>query len=934
MKTLKPYFIAVSAGLILQLAPVFSYGQSITLTSPLSTVQLPDGDDFATSLAEPWDMNQTRDIAYEYGFAPASSVGGIWSATSLANTPFYFYPLSPGFIRPNYTNYFSWYDEGTPYSPLNPINANKYRRLAIRSSLSQNIRNLFTVFWTKNYFVWPSAYGAGINFQDGEPSFNSSQQYVSIPTASGFRIYDFDMNGSGWFNDRVQSLAFGSASFGSGWDGTVYGFQIWPTTYQGPAGQVCQVDWIRLYDPNTSPNLTINWNTSGVASDGRNSVQIFVDSNNSGFNGDLFMTAVANDGSCTIKTAALPPGDYYIYLKVVRHQNSTISTLDTSGYSGLIRIGQPPVLEFTAPSFTSGEDYATAQLGNPWDMSDAADVYATAQITSPQISGGQFTGVTAPPNPGVNESDDQVYLNMRVNGQIVPINTAKYRYLTYRMAVDSNPGYVSTSDRIARGWESRFFWWNSSPTADGCFTKDIPIFNDWHAYTVDLWSSMLPENDNATTMPQNGWRALSTWRTLRFDPMEAHIPTRFWVDDVKLCAENTLDENDTYTIAWNLTDSDSAQVNVILYYGWINSSGAYVENSSPIASLQRAPGAGSFVWAPPTNLEGTFYIRTAVSDSNRTNSYRSKVPVIVGPHGSPGTNTPPPPPPTLIPTSQTVPVWGDFDGDGESDQAVYEKATGNWFIKNVGASTSFVARNWGSSGMDPVPGDYNGDGKSDLAVYERATGKWYVMPANGGTAIIFGTMWGSKNMDPVPGDYDGDGKSDLAVYERTTGKWYILKAGTSQNLAYGLVWGSSSRRPVAGDYNGDGKSDLAVYDRVTAKWYIRSLSSSTPLLSGYNWGTANMDPVTGDYDNDGRSDLAVYERASGKWYVLKINTMSPLTYGTVYGGSSMDPAPGDYNGDGRWDLGVYQRLTGLWYAMPAAGGSPIINGNRWGWSQN
>jgi hypothetical protein len=49
-----------------------------------------------------------------------------------------------------------------------------------------------------------------------------------------------------------------------------------------------------------------------------------------------------------------------------------------------------------------------------------------------------------------------------------------------------------------------------------------------------------------------------------------------------------------------------------------------------------------------------------------------------------------------------VPVAGDYDGDGQTDAAVYEQSTGNWFV--VGSSSGFFtpALNFGGSGFLPV----------------------------------------------------------------------------------------------------------------------------------------------------------------------------------------------------------------------------------------
>jgi len=91
-----------------------------------------------------------------------------------------------------------------------------------------------------------------------------------------------------------------------------------------------------------------------------------------------------------------------------------------------------------------------------------------------------------------------------------------------------------------------------------------------------------------------------------------------------------------------------------------------------------------------------------------------------------------------------VGVRGDYNGDGRDDFAVYVpwghwwvmSAMGGWITSTPGqlytdwGSTAGQAPDfWGDSGMDPVAGDYNGDGKADLAVYQRSTGNWFIRSA-------------------------------------------------------------------------------------------------------------------------------------------------------------------------------------------------------------
>ena len=211
----------------------------------------------------------------------------------------------------------------------------------------------------------------------------------------------------------------------------------------------------------------------------------------------------------------------------------------------------------------------------------------------------------------------------------------------------------------------------------------------------------------------------------------------------------------------------------------------------------------------------------------------------------------------------TIPVSGDYDGDGRADLAVYYPATGSWYIRTLSGTTIAWGVQWGSKGMRPVAGDYNGDGIADLALYEPASARWYIRTISG-TVLAWGVQWGSKTMIPVSGDYDGDRKADLALFDSPNNKWYIRTlSGTT--IAWGVQWGFNGTKPISGDYDGDGKADLAIYHPATSNWYIRTIAGTVfayPVKFG-----SGPEPVSGDYNKDGKSELVVYNPANGNWYI-------------------------------------------------------------------
>ena len=244
-------------------------------------------------------------------------------------------------------------------------------------------------------------------------------------------------------------------------------------------------------------------------------------------------------------------------------------------------------------------------------------------------------------------------------------------------------------------------------------------------------------------------------------------------------------------------------------------------------------------------------------------------------------------------------VFGDFDGDGSTDFAVWRSATGRWFIEGTAGSTS-----WGNGGDLPVVGDFDGDGTADIAVFRPSNGRWYV------EGIVGSTQWGVTGDVPVPGDYDGDGSTDFAVYRPSTGRWYV------NGIAGSTQWGKSGDVPAPGDYDGDGATDIAVFRPSNGRWYVEGIVGST------QWGVTGDVPVPGDYDGDGSTDFAVYRPSTGRWYVNG-------TAGSTQWGKSGDvPVPGDYDGDGATDIAVFRPANGRWYVEGIAGNIQWGVGNQ------
>lgn len=867
--------------------------ETIVLTAPSKEVSAGEGDEFATHVVgNRWDMNELRDVPLDYLFSQTSVLGGIWHGT-YAGEGAQMYLLNRGFSTPDYDTFPSLYDSGIPYGPLNPIDAGKYSRLSIRMGMNKDERSAILVFWQKTLGQVENNFYA---FEDAD--FNG---YARYPYADGFRIYDIDLANDTFLNDRNPEL-FSLTSKTGTWDGRILGLYA-ILTGAGRAGTQVQVDWARLYDPSASDILTLKWTTSGLLQCDPKyyTVQLWVDTDNSGHDGDLYITGLKNDGSYGVFLSSLPPGDYYFYLKLILQGDTEFFTVATSGYSARVRVNAAPSLSMDAPSMTSGADYAAAARGSAWDMADASGIAGVYDVTNIAYSGGLMSALATVSGEG---SDSRLMMNLMSGATLVPIDTSRYRYCSFRMWVDPT-GYGDFIDRLTRGWVTRLIWGDKGLSVDGSYSKDIILLEDWHTYTVDLWARDFLETKPGAGCPQLGWRELVSAGIFRVDPLEVYEPTAFALDYVRLHAVNA-PVNGLYSICWTAsdTDTDPGNVTLRLYCGRYTAGGAYSEGALPIATIVNPAATTCHVWNASFFESGEYYIRAEITDGLNSLSRMSSAPVCVS-------NT--------LDFSKFRPVSGDYDGDGCFDFARYHSVAGVWFISALDGAAIKMNEPWGWDGAEPVPGDYDGDGMSDLAVFNHLSGDWYILSPDG-RVLAWAEKWGWPSAEPAPGDYDGDGVSDLAVFDQATGFWYILSLA-GPVLAWGTPWGWPGAEPVSGDYDGDGADDLAVFDHAspTGEWYVYSPAKSAAVVWGERWGWPGAEPVPGDYDADGTDDLAVFDHITGNWYIWSHARQQCLAWGTAWGWPAATPIAGDFDGDGCADLGIYDTGSGKFFIMDVSG---------------
>ncbi|MCJ7668227.1 MAG: hypothetical protein MUP04_08120 [Anaerolineae bacterium] len=572
-----------------------SVAPAITITQPDGILDVVgEGEDFATTvLGAPWEMNSSPypdfpTVMGSFDRGSFSVSGGIWDAYTLNYDPgVMIHPI--GLAQPVMK-------DGSRF----PIEASKYRLLSFRMYSSQG-------------YTPGSGYVAYV-YWFYEPTWPGSKKAWTglIKVSPGWKTYVIDL----------ETYTLGGTEGGAtGWDGLVKGLRIDPVA-QGSNVNI-KFDWIRL-TTDTFPTFTITWSATDTSI-----VELFIDDNNSGCDG----TAISGDlsagsGSFDWGASLLPYGDNLLYplpSSVEPGQYYVYATLDHNyatcyHSSGPLTINQAPMVEIARPSRTSGEDYATTVVGNPWDMNGSPDIASTGHIAWSQYSGGVYDATS--------DSSGDPGLTLNVSSAI---DSNRYRYLTFRMLLDG-------AQDIGGGWVARAIWWGAGGPANAGVIDDIVIYEGWQTYTLDLAQAALEYGPPWTT---------GSWTTFRLDPHEVAASRTVHLDYVLLTAN---DQADAYlNIAWSVSDidiDDSFTTN--LYYDsdtdWDNGKTFIVQlpvSPSPPAGpyLVYLPlafkdyGASTsslgYSWDTSVVSAGTYYLWVEITDGYNTTRWVSESPVVI-----------------------------------------------------------------------------------------------------------------------------------------------------------------------------------------------------------------------------------------------------------------------------------------------------------------
>jgi hypothetical protein len=515
---------------------------ALSITAPnASGVVLAEMDEFATNvLGDPWDMNQASDLAFyrsESGMTNSVFNSGIYSAlmadrdgsgieriTLLTSGAQDNAAMRIGKIGYNY-----------------PINADRYRYLTYRLYKSNPECN------NGGLIIW---------YADDSYSTNAAGISNSFPVTPGA-----SSPCSGWFTIVLDLATIGLQAGSKTWSGTIREIMIKPFAGGGTGLPLATVklDYARLTSANplTARPFTIRWTGDGTGGD----VTLYASPGNRTLDDDDFLIAAGQDpagGSYRFETGVLPAGEYYIAA-----ENST----GIAWSDGSLIINSPPQTIITAPSMSSGQDYAETEIGNAWDMDDANDLNDELPpgwdpcVVNENYSDGLYRADLAPACPPNEPGSDSMLIIGHLNppGPDPIIDTHTYRYLSFRF-------FHSGEQNVGEGWVARFGWWQKQKTGvteATVMSRDIIIYEGWNTYKVDLWAADVVDETNPSGTP---WRDSAPNR-LRLDPSELlfnHFPAWIAIDWLRLTAMDEVQAGDVYAVRYSV-DRDQA-VNLAFYY--------------------------------------------------------------------------------------------------------------------------------------------------------------------------------------------------------------------------------------------------------------------------------------------------------------------------------------------------------------------------------
>ncbi|HJU39777.1 MAG TPA: hypothetical protein VJ724_09405 [Tahibacter sp.] len=250
-----------------------------------------------------------------------------------------------------------------------------------------------------------------------------------------------------------------------------------------------------------------------------------------------------------------------------------------TGATAALTVVQPAAgVQIVAP----GDDFATKELADPWDMSNAADIETdeSTGITAQSIAGGLYAATTTNADAGFYPLDAGLAAGIvdLARGALHPVSTARYRHFTAKVRVTAASGPPLTQAQPSQ----LLFLRDGASYGNGTYGFSDFIYlspNQWQIVTFDMVTQLHPASPHP-------WTEYLQIKGLRFDP-NAAANVRVEVDWMRLTAVAGAAQK--FTVTWSDTQGGSYTISALDAGNTAFTLATGVSGTSHAADLSKLP---------------------------------------------------------------------------------------------------------------------------------------------------------------------------------------------------------------------------------------------------------------------------------------------------------------------------------------------------------
>lgn len=257
-----------------------------------------------------------------------------------------------------------------------------------------------------------------------------------------------------------------------------------------------------------------------------------------------------------------------------------------------------------------------------------------------------------------------------------------------------------------------------------------------------------------------------------------------------------------------------------------------------------------------------------------------------------------------------IPLAGDWNGDGKHGIGTYTPGESRFRLRNTltEGEPDYNFR-FGPPNLEPLVGDWNGDGIETIGIHDQYTRAFFLRDAHAGGAADYFYKFGARHCIGVAGDWDGDGQDTIGIYHPPEKTFFLANSHGGGHADYTFRFAGRYLYPVVGDWDGDGDETIGAYNAPRDLFHLRNSNDGGVPDATFEFTTNRWIPIYGDWNGDGTQTVGAYDPVRSRWLVRNTNTSGHEDIMFDFGEPNQVPLVGDWNGDGADSPGYYNRNT-------------------------